>query len=60
MAVSWGGYESLIIPRCAALSEAEFDATNRDHCMLRLYIGLEDAGYLIKDMEQAFAATTYL
>jgi cystathionine beta-lyase/cystathionine gamma-synthase len=54
MAVSWGGHESLILPKCASLSAAEFDAGNRDHRMLRLYTGLEDPEYLIRDLEQAF------
>lgn len=54
IAVSWGGYESLIIPRCASLPPENFDAGNPEHRMLRLYIGLEEAGYLIADLEQAF------
>jgi cystathionine beta-lyase/cystathionine gamma-synthase len=54
MAVSWGGHESLILPKCASLTEAEFDPGNRDHRMLRLYTGLEDPDYLIRDLEQAF------
>ncbi len=53
MAVSWGGYESLIIPACAGLSKAEFDSTNKRHTLIRIYIGLEDANYLIADLEQA-------
>ncbi len=54
MAVSWGGHESLIIPRCAGIKREYFDAENKDHRMMRLYVGLEDADYLIKDLEQAF------
>jgi cystathionine beta-lyase/cystathionine gamma-synthase len=54
MAVSWGGHESLIIPKCSGIQPADFDASNREHRMLRLYVGLEDPEYLIKDMEQAF------
>jgi cystathionine beta-lyase/cystathionine gamma-synthase len=53
MAVSWGGHESLIIPRCAGLPRADFDAQNPEHKMLRLYVGLEDPEYLISDLEQA-------
>src|SRR5690606_6222712 len=30
MAVSWGGYESLIIPKCAGLNSSEFDPENRE------------------------------
>jgi cystathionine beta-lyase/cystathionine gamma-synthase len=56
MAVSWGGHESLILPKCAGLTEAEFDAGNPEHRMLRLFTGLEDAAYIIDDLRQAFAA----
>ena len=55
MAVSWGGHESLIIPKCSGIPPADFNAANKEHRMLRLYVGLEDADYLIKDLEQAFA-----
>lgn len=54
MAVSWGGHESLIIPKCSGIQPADFNAGNREHRMMRLYVGLEDADYLIKDLEQAF------
>jgi len=56
MAVSWGGHESLIIPRCSAIKRGSFNAANREHRMLRLYVGLEEAGYIIKDLERGFAA----
>ena len=56
MAVSWGGHESLIIPRCSAIKRERFNAANREHRMLRLYVGLEDAAYIIKDLERGFAA----
>ena len=55
MAVSWGGHESLIIPKCAGLPAAQFNAMQKEHRMLRLYVGLEEADYIIKDLEQAFA-----
>ena len=55
MAVSWGGHESLIIPKCSGIQPNEFDAGNKEHRMLRLYVGLEEPEYLIKDLEQAFA-----
>lgn len=54
MAVSWGGHESLIIPGCASIKEDEFDATNKDHRRIRMYVGLEEADYLIKDLERGF------
>jgi cystathionine beta-lyase/cystathionine gamma-synthase len=56
MAVSWGGHESLIVPKCAAMQPGQFVAQNREHRMLRLYVGLEEAAYLIQDLEQGFAA----
>lgn len=55
MAVSWGGYESLIIPGCASIRREEFDASNIHHRTLRMYAGLEEAQYLIEDLERGFA-----
>lgn len=55
MAVSWGGHESLIIPKCSGIDPADFDAGNREHRMIRLYTGLEDPEYLIRDLDQAFS-----
>ncbi|MDX2066833.1 MAG: PLP-dependent aspartate aminotransferase family protein [Haliscomenobacter sp.] len=54
MAVSWGGHESLILPGCASLQDEEFNPDNPAHRVLRLYVGLEDAEYLIKDLERGF------
>lgn len=56
MAVSWGGHESLVLPKCASLQPADFNPSNVEHRMIRLYIGLEDAKYLITDIDQALAA----
>ncbi|MEJ5230010.1 MAG: bifunctional L-alanine/L-glutamate racemase [Pseudothermotoga sp.] len=49
-AVSWGGYESLVMP---------YAATNRDgltekNKIIRLHIGLENPDLLIKDLQNAF------
>ncbi|GAO45135.1 trans-sulfuration enzyme family protein [Flavihumibacter petaseus] len=55
MAVSWGGHESLIIPRCAAIKEEHFRPAKPEHRMVRLYVGLESPDYLIADLEQAFS-----
>jgi cystathionine beta-lyase/cystathionine gamma-synthase len=55
MAVSWGGHESLIIPRCASVPVELFDASNVEHRMVRMYCGLEEPEYLINDLEQALA-----
>ena len=54
MAVSWGGHESLIVPKCSGMPAAEFDAANPEHRMIRMYVGLEEADYLIKDLERGF------
>lgn len=53
MAVSWGGHESLVLP-----FSIFHDMPNRQNPpypfnLIRLYIGLEDADYLISDLEQA-------
>jgi len=53
MAVSWGGHESLILPRCAGIRPEKFNPENPEHRMLRLYVGLEEANYLMRDLEQA-------
>ena len=53
MAVSWGGHESLIIPKCAGIKREQFNAVNKDHRMMRLYVGLEEAEYVIGDLERA-------
>ncbi len=53
MAVSWGGYESLIIPRIAGMELKDYDPQDPMQRMVRLYIGLEDAEYLIADLENA-------
>ena len=53
MAVSWGGHESLLIPKCAGIDPKEFDAGNMEHQYIRMYTGLEDAAYLIADLNQA-------
>ena len=53
MAVSWGGHESLVIPKCTGIKEQEFDANNREHRYVRVYAGLEDPGYLVNDLLQA-------
>lgn len=54
MAVSWGGYESLVIPKVAGMSPELFDAQNAEHRMIRLYVGLEEPAYIINDLQQAF------
>lgn len=55
MAVSWGGYESLVMPACAGIARKQYDPANPRHRLIRIYVGLEDAPYLIADLEQALA-----
>jgi cystathionine beta-lyase/cystathionine gamma-synthase len=55
MAVSWGGHESLIIPKCAGIKQSEFDVNNPTHRLIRLYIGLEEPDFLIKDLSKGFS-----
>jgi hypothetical protein len=52
MATSWGGYESLVFPLCALAASKSFE-NPLPFNMVRLYIGLEDAGLLIEDLRQA-------
>jgi cystathionine beta-lyase/cystathionine gamma-synthase len=53
MAVSWGGHESLIIPKCSGMRRENFNPADKTHRMLRLYCGLEEAHYLINDLAQS-------
>lgn len=53
MAVSWGGHESLVFPACAGINKTDFDPHNKRHVLIRIYVGLENADYLIADLEQA-------
>ncbi|MGN6640433.1 MAG: trans-sulfuration enzyme family protein [Mucilaginibacter sp.] len=55
MAVSWGGHESLVIPTVATIGKDDYDPANERHQLIRMYVGLEDADYLIKDLEQALS-----
>jgi cystathionine beta-lyase/cystathionine gamma-synthase len=60
MAVSWGGHESLILPKCAGMRPEAFDPGNEGHRSLRLYIGLEEPGYIISDLSTGFEAIAQL
>lgn len=53
MAVSWGGHESLIIPKCAGLQRTDFNPELALHRSFRLYVGLEEPNYIIADLNQA-------
>ena len=60
LGVSWGGYESLVVPAEVPLAQAgknnaavDFGVPQR---MIRLFVGLENTSDLWADLEQAFQA----
>jgi cystathionine beta-lyase len=53
MAVSWGGHESLIMPTIGFYNVENRINPPIPYGMVRFYIGLEEADYLIADLEQA-------
>ena len=56
MTVSWGGYESLVLPVCAVFpADAPWRTASLPLSLVRLSIGLEDADVLIEDLEQSLA-----
>jgi cystathionine beta-lyase/cystathionine gamma-synthase len=60
MAVSWGGHESLVIPKCASMPNDAFDPREPGHRSLRLYVGLEEPDYIIGDLLRGFEAIKHL
>lgn len=50
MAVSWGGFESLIIPSCTFVRPGLYSSLPAN--MIRFSVGLESAGALIGDLEK--------
>lgn len=56
LAVSWGGHESLVIPAVVGIKKEDFDSNNFSHRVIRLYVGLEEPDYLMKDLTQALNA----
>lgn len=52
MAVSWGGHESLVIPSAVSIKPDDFNPKEPNHRLIRFYIGLEEADYLISDLKQ--------
>ena len=53
LAVSWGGHESLVMPKAAGIRPENYDSSNEEHRMVRLYIGLESVEELQQDLNQA-------
>lgn len=54
LAVSWGGHESLVMPACSFSSRVDFMHEHYPFNLIRFYIGLDDANFLIEDLKQAF------
>lgn len=55
LACSWGGHESLLFPALTLFESQNYSGGSLPVDMIRFYIGLEDAEYLLEDFEQAFA-----
>lgn len=53
MAASWGSYESLIFPACTLYTSQNYHTAPFHWGLIRFYIGLEEADYLIADLAQA-------
>ncbi|GAB4134298.1 MAG: bifunctional L-alanine/L-glutamate racemase [Raineya sp.] len=53
MAASWGSYESLIFPACTLYTSQNYNTAPFHWSLVRFYIGLEEADYLIEDLTQA-------
>ncbi len=55
LAVSWGGYESLVIPTIVFHDMEGVPDSPIPWTFVRFYVGLEDPDYLIEDLSQALA-----
>lgn len=53
IAVSWGGYESLIFPGVYGFSKNRIDRVTLSPQLVRISVGLEDADDLITDLDEA-------
>jgi cystathionine beta-lyase len=53
LAVSWGGYESLVMPSVAFYNVPGKEDSTHPWNLVRFYIGLEDPDWLIEDLEHA-------
>lgn len=53
LACSWGGYESLIFPAITLYTSENYKTGDLKLNMIRFYVGLEDADFLIQDLEKA-------
>ncbi len=55
LAVSWGGYESLVFPLCVLQTSENYSFTDRPFNLIRFSVGLDTPEELIKDLDRAFA-----
>ncbi len=54
LAVSWGGYESLVLPMCVTGDSENYQSEHKPFNLIRFSIGMDDADALIEDLKQAF------
>jgi len=47
----------LILPRCAGMDDRDFNPEIVENRMLRIYVGLESADYIIQDLDQSFRSS---
>jgi len=55
LAVSWGGYESLVFPMCVLQTSENYSFKDRPFNLIRFSVGLDNPEELMKDMDNAFA-----
>lgn len=55
LAVSWGGYESLVFPLCVLSTSENYSYSVRPFNLIRFSIGLDNPAKLIKDLDAAFS-----
>lgn len=55
IAVSWGGYESLVFPGRFAFEKNRKDNITLSSQLIRISVGLEDVEDLLEDLDQAFS-----
>ncbi len=53
MAVSWGAYESLMVPTCAFYQNQNKNKPAQEFNLIRFYVGLEDPYYLLSGINEA-------
>jgi len=54
LAVSWGGYESLVFPQCVLATSENYSFSDRPFNLIRFSVGLDNPVELIKDLDNAF------